>query len=672
MACSSQYRPDGKGHPAQVQHILATADTFTGDLVDRIPYFIDSAFQSIPNASQLDVARKYDYLASCYFFHQKNYRKTWAYSDSVLQVLSDSTNLPDHIKVYARAVLTQGDVLRLENQFNDAILYYYRGRQFMLKTKDTCNFNEYSKRIAMLYYVQGRYKNAISYFKETFDVKSHCPENSYTRFTEQQGQLANIALCYINLNQLDSAAYYCDSALHYIDRVTRQHQGDPVYIQQQAYIKTAIAVINGTKGEALRLKGEGNTAEQLFREAIGVTDQKGYDPEFAQQTMNKLITLLLEQHRFYEANNQLLRLRQSLDKLPNIRSELLWRERQWTYYDGLGQTQAAYMALKNYLQLKDSLAKATSPLRVIDIQNQFNNISQHYEFTLLKKQGELKTVYLIITLIVFVMTLVIILLILRHNRRSKRHIAELGKLNMFITEQNDHMEESLSALEQSQQENSRMMKIVAHDLRNPVGGMVGMTKYLRSSKDLTKESSKEPLKLMKEAGARALKLIDELLRPDIEGAMHEEAVALNTILQYCVDMLRSKIKEKEQQIEFHSIPITIQANREKLWRVFSNLISNAIKFSPPGGIIIVAMQNEGASVLISVKDQGIGIPASFRNKLFHLSPDTQRTGTSGEHPFGLGLAISKQIVEAHGGSIWYESKEGEGTVFYVRLFHFPK
>jgi tetratricopeptide (TPR) repeat protein len=515
LACSSPYRPDGEKNAARVQQILATADTYTGAMVDRIPHFIDSAFQQIHHPSRFDMARKYDYLASCYFTHQKNHKKAWAYSDSVLSVLPDSTRFPAYIKIYARAVLTQGDVLISEGKFNDAILYYYRGRQFMLKTKDTCNFGEYSNRIAMLYYTQGRYRDAIPYFKETFNVKSRCPEYLWLRFTEQQGQLNNIAWCYSNLGQLDSAVYYCDSALRYIDRAVRQHRNDPVYTKQHAYIQTAIAVINGTKGEALRLKGDGKAAEQLFRETIRVTGQKNYDPSFAQRTMLRLILLLLEQHRFPEAREQLMQLRQSLDKLPNIHHELLWRERQWFYYDGLKETLPAFTALKNYLRLKDSLAKATSPLRVIDIQNQFNNISCRYELTLLKKYDELKTVYLIIAIIVFAMALIILLLVLINNRRSKRQIAELNKLNIFITEQNDHMKESLSELEQSQQENTRMMKIMAHDLRNPVSSMVEITAYLNSHKDLTQENARKQLTLMKEAGWKALKLIDELLRPDI-------------------------------------------------------------------------------------------------------------------------------------------------------------
>jgi signal transduction histidine kinase len=71
--------------------------------------------------------------------------------------------------------------------------------------------------------------------------------------------------------------------------------------------------------------------------------------------------------------------------------------------------------------------------------------------------------------------------------------------------------------------------------------------------------------------------------------------------------------------------------------------------------------------LITVEDEGIGIPDNLKDKIFDMFSEAKRKGTAGEQPFGLGLAISKQIVEAHGGNIWFESREKGGTAFYVKL-----
>jgi len=77
------------------------------------------------------------------------------------------------------------------------------------------------------------------------------------------------------------------------------------------------------------------------------------------------------------------------------------------------------------------------------------------------------------------------------------------------------------------------------------------------------------------------------------------------------------------------------------------------------------MDAEG--VRISVKDHGIGIPPEMKDKIFDMFTEAKRSGTAGEQSFGLGLAISKQIVEAHGGRIWFESRQGKGTTFFIDL-----
>jgi signal transduction histidine kinase len=129
----------------------------------------------------------------------------------------------------------------------------------------------------------------------------------------------------------------------------------------------------------------------------------------------------------------------------------------------------------------------------------------------------------------------------------------------------------------------------------------------------------------------------------------------------------TKAEAKHQQINLHAESFTLPASREKLWRVISNLISNAIKFSPDGSDIEVRTERTAEGLRISVKDFGIGIPPKIQHKIFDMFTEAKRKGTAGEQSFGLGLAISKQIVEAHGGKIGFESVEGRGTTFFVDL-----
>jgi two-component system, OmpR family, sensor histidine kinase VicK len=96
-------------------------------------------------------------------------------------------------------------------------------------------------------------------------------------------------------------------------------------------------------------------------------------------------------------------------------------------------------------------------------------------------------------------------------------------------------------------------------------------------------------------------------------------------------------------------------------------LGNAIKFSPAGEGIDIALEQHEDAVSISIKDNGIGIPSEMLSEVFNTLGSTRRTGTAGEKSFGLGLSICKQIVEAHNGKIWVQSDAGRGSVFYVEL-----
>lgn len=175
------------------------------------------------------------------------------------------------------------------------------------------------------------------------------------------------------------------------------------------------------------------------------------------------------------------------------------------------------------------------------------------------------------------------------------------------------------------------------------------------------------LEMIRSAGQSAIHLISDLLHYTVQYELKKEPVELNELMHYCVDMMQLRATEKQQRIQLQTTHIMISINREKIWRVFSNLLSNAIKFSPGNTLIRITTTTAPDHVVVAVSDQGIGIPDEMKSKIFDLFTEAKRPGTGGERPYGMGLAIAKQISEAHGGSIWFESSPGEGTTFYVKL-----
>lgn len=280
----------------------------------------------------------------------------------------------------------------------------------------------------------------------------------------------------------------------------------------------------------------------------------------------------------------------------------------------------------------------------------------------LVERSRSQTFFLLLAILGCLLAVGVVLAIRRTLRVSRQ-------LNARIVAQNLHLQKALNALEQSQAENSRMMHVVAHDLRNPIGAISSAASMLLE-KDGLSDDERKMLDLIGKSATDSLGLVTDLLEVNKQLAdMPKDTLDLDELLRYCVDLMQSKAAAKKQRITLHSRAVVVVANREKLWRVASNLIANAIKFSPPGKLIDVSLNVNPGNVRISVKDQGIGIPEHLGSKIFDMFTEAKRPGTDGEQPFGLGLAISKHIVEAHGGRIWFESDavQKAGTTFFVEL-----
>jgi signal transduction histidine kinase len=169
----------------------------------------------------------------------------------------------------------------------------------------------------------------------------------------------------------------------------------------------------------------------------------------------------------------------------------------------------------------------------------------------------------------------------------------------------------------------------------------------------------------------SLDLIGELLpaHSRAENGLKKKRTDIGELLQRMAELMQFRAAEKKQQVitELPPHPVYLTLNDVKIERVISNLLANAIKFSPIGGNIILHMHTDRDFVVISVKDDGIGIDTDGLEHIFDEFTSLKRKGTAGEPSFGLGLSISKQIVEEEGGTIWAESSRGNGSTFFIRL-----
>jgi len=329
----------------------------------------------------------------------------------------------------------------------------------------------------------------------------------------------------------------------------------------------------------------------------------------------------------------------------------------------------AFVHLDNYSALKDSINKRSSSLKETDVNQQQANYDKQYQIENLKDNNKLQLIYIYLAVICALMAVIIVILVYRNWRKSKKDVKKVSELNRQINLQKSDLEITLTELESNNQEKDRILRTVAHDLRNPIGGIASLTSVLLMD-DLDDEQ-KELLGLIKETSNNSLELINEILEVTNNGTtqLNKELVDINSLLTRSVELLRFKAAEKDQLIKLSVLeePEDLLISREKMWRVISNLITNAIKFSPIGGTIYVSASVNKNELQIAVKDAGIGIPDDVQDKVFNMFTEAKRTGTAGEKSFGLGLSICKQIIESHEGKIWFENNPEGGSKFCISL-----
>ncbi|MCC8408076.1 HAMP domain-containing histidine kinase [Mucilaginibacter sp. UR6-1] len=219
-------------------------------------------------------------------------------------------------------------------------------------------------------------------------------------------------------------------------------------------------------------------------------------------------------------------------------------------------------------------------------------------------------------------------------------------------------------------ERSKTLYALAHDLKNPLSTIISLTELVLRRGELTDEI-KEYINHIRRISASSLEFTQDVIYSANINA--EESVAkphdINEIVIEALNTLKYQALEKEQQLFFEPDEATAQAsvNKAQIIRVVSNIINNAIKFTGHNKNIKITVSNLAAHVLISVQDEGIGIPAQMRYYIFDQFTNAKRQGTSGESSSGLGLSICKQIIEKHNGEIWFEDAKPLGTIFFVRL-----
>jgi signal transduction histidine kinase len=250
---------------------------------------------------------------------------------------------------------------------------------------------------------------------------------------------------------------------------------------------------------------------------------------------------------------------------------------------------------------------------------------------------------------------------------------ELGSLAANVNRMNDELRRVYGELETASRHKSEFLANMSHELRTPLNAIIGFSQVLRQRLfGEINEKQDEYLDDILSSGNHLLSLINDVLDlSKIEAGQVELEIAafsLREALERGVVMVREPAVKKDVRLSLEVAPDVdiLTGDARRLRQVVFNLLSNAVKFTPAGGSVTVAATRVDGEVQVSVTDTGPGIAPADQERIFDEFQQTDVGVQQGEGT-GLGLALSKRLIELHGGRIWVESEPGHGSRFVFAL-----
>ncbi len=585
-------------------------------------------------------------IIGLYYYYKSNYPTAQEYYAEALQIAEKHNDKHGIVKCF----INIGNVSRKQSDYLIAIENFQKALILAEEIDDKPNIAKSLGNIGLIHWRQENYSTALVYYQKSLKIATEIGNKKVV-----SNNLNNIGILYYFLNKYNSAIEYLEKSLK---------------IDNELGDKSGVSYSYQNIAEVYKLIGNYKQAFVNYNKALAIRTELGDQYGICTSNMGlgdtHLKTKNYKKALSYTLNS--LELAKELDLLGQQKDLY---EQLSKIYSETKSYQKAYESYVQYKTLNDSIFNEENIKKIAGLEYQYefekekqaSELEQQKKDAVLAKEAKLQKIVRNSFIAAFVFMLIIALTVWNSFLQKR-------KANKILATQKHEIEEKNKALKQLNATQNRLMSIISHDFKAPLSAFYSITFSLKTKFDNLKKQEIDNYFDRMLNSSVALKLqLENMLNWAINQtkviSVSKKEFNLSILSCTVILVLQEFAREKSITIEDKiGESIEIETDGKLLSIVLNNLLANAVKFSPPNSSVVISTINKNNTTIISIKDSGIGMNDEMLQNLFTPNAKLEQTENSGT---GLGLMVSKDIVDKLGGKIWAESKLNEGSEFFVQL-----